>query len=456
MTDTDVIVIGAGLAGLVATVELGEAGRRVILLDQEPEVSLGGQAFWSFGGLFLVDSPEQRRLRIRDSPELALADWLDSAGFDRDDDTWPRRWAEAYVEFAAGEKRSWLHRLGVRFFPVVQWAERGGGSATGHGNSVPRFHVTWGTGPGLLEPFVQRAKDLVGAGLLAFKPRHRVTELITEGGAVSGVRGELLEASPVQRGEPSTRNVTGDFQLTAQSVIVTSGGIGANHDLVREHWPARLGKPPVHMLTGVPDHVDGAMLNIAAAAGGNLINLDRMWHYPEGLHNHTPIWSHHGIRILSGPTPLWLDATGTRLPAPLFPGFDTLGALQHIGRSGHDHSWFLLNQRTIGTEFALSGSEQNPDLTGRSVRRVLRRALPGAVSPVEAFQRHGRDFVVATNLLELAAGMNRLVDTDLVDAAALREQVAARDLQLATGLGKDAQLAAINAAWERVAQERGL
>lgn len=446
MTDTDIIVIGAGLAGLVATVELGEAGRRVILLDQESEASLGGQAFWSFGGLFLVNSPEQRRLRIRDSAELALADWLNSAGFDRDDDTWPRRWAEAYVEFAAGEKRSWLHRLGVRFFPVVQWAERGGESATGHGNSVPRFHVTWGTGPGLLEPFVQRVSELVTGGLVTFNPRHRVTGLLTEQGTVTGVRGELLEPSPTQRGEPSSRSVTGDFQLTAQAVVVAAGGIGANHDLVRKYWPARLGKPPARLLSGVPDHVDGAMLNIASAAGGNLINLDRMWHYPEGLHNHMPLWSHHGIRILSGPTPLWLDAAGTRLPAPLFPGFDTLGALEHIGRSDHDHSWFLLNQRTMGIEFALSGSEQNPDLTGRSVRRVLRRALPGAVSPVEAFQRHGRDFVVAPNVPDLAAGMNRLTGADLIDTRTLREQVVARDLQVGTRLGKDAQLAAVAAA----------
>src|ERR1700709_2040244 len=154
MTDADVIVIGGGLAGLVATAELADAGRSVILLEQEPEQSLGGQAFWSFGGLFLVNSPEQRRLRIKDSHELALQDWLGTAGFDRDTDYWPRRWAEAYVDFAAGEKRSWLHQQGMRFFPVVGWAERGGYLATGHGNSAPRFHVTWGTGPGVLGPFI--------------------------------------------------------------------------------------------------------------------------------------------------------------------------------------------------------------------------------------------------------------------------------------------------------------
>ena len=164
--DTDVIVVGAGLAGLAATAELAGAGTRVILLDQEPETALGGQAFWSFGGLFLVDSPEQRRMGIHDSAELALQDWMGSAGFDRAEDFWPRRWAEAYIDFASGEKRSWLHSLGIRWFPVVGWAERGGYLATGHGNSAPRFHVTWGTGPGVLAPFEQRVRAAASVGSL--------------------------------------------------------------------------------------------------------------------------------------------------------------------------------------------------------------------------------------------------------------------------------------------------
>jgi predicted oxidoreductase len=446
--DADVIVVGAGLAGLVATAELADAGRRVILLDQEPEASLGGQAFWSFGGLFLVNSPEQRRLRIRDSAELALADWLGSAGFDREEDRWPRRWAEAYVDFAAGEKRAWLAGQGVKLFPVVQWAERGGYLATGHGNSVPRFHVTWGTGPGVLEPFVRRVREAADQGLVTLRFRHRVTGLTTTDGTVDGVHGEVLAASDVERGTASSREATGEFLLRAQAVIVTSGGIGGNHDLVRQNWPERYGKPPRTMISGVPDHVDGMMLGVVTAAGGNLINPDRMWHYPEGIHNYAPIWSRHGIRILSGPTPLWLDAHGHRLPAPLFPGFDSLGALEAIGRSGYDHSWFLLNRRIIEREFALSGSEQNPDLTGRSVRQVLRRALPGAVGPVQEFVRQGKDFLVRADLPSLVKAMNALTGEDLVDPAALAAEVTARDLQVATGLGKDAQVTAIRAARE--------
>ncbi|WP_431677870.1 FAD-binding dehydrogenase [Kitasatospora sp. KL5] len=444
--DADVIVIGAGLAGLVATAELAEAGRRVILLDQEPAASLGGQAHWSFGGLFLVDSPEQRRMRIRDSRDLAWQDWLGTAGFDRPEDEWPRRWAEAYVDFAAGEKRAWLHERGVRFFPVVGWAERGGLTATGPGNSVPRFHITWGTGPGLVEPFARRVKAAAGKGLVDFRFRHRVTGLSATGGSLDTVSGEILAPSTVQRGESSSREVTGSFELRAQAVIVASGGIGGNHELVRKAWPARLGTPPERMLSGVPAHVDGLMLGIAGDAGGHLINGDRMWHYTEGIENWDPIWPMHGIRILPGPSSLWLDARGRRLPVPLFPGFDTLGTLEHIMTTGHDHTWFVLTQKIIEKEFALSGSEQNPDLTGKSIKGVLGRALPGATGPVEAFKKHGVDFVVADTLDELVRGMNAKTPEALIDAAELRREVEARDREMANPFSKDLQVTAVHGA----------
>ena len=442
----DVVIVGAGLAGLVAAAELADAGRRVIVVDQEPEASLGGQAHWSFGGLLLVDSPEQRRLRVRDSHDLALSDWLGSAGFDRDEDGWPRRWAEAYVAFAAGEKRSWLHAQGMRWFPVVGWAERGGYTATGHGNSVPRFHVTWGTGPGVLAPFVRRVREAQKTGRVELRFRHRVTELATTGGTVTGVRGELLEPSGVERGVASSRTATRAFEIDAQATIVTSGGIGANHELVRRNWPARLGTPPARMLSGVPDHVDGLMIGVAERAGGRVINRDRMWHYPEGIINWSPVWSRHGIRILSGPSPLWLDAHGRRLPAPLFPGFDSLGALQHILARGHEHSWFVLTQKMIEKEFALSGSEQNPDLTGKSVRQVLGRVLPGAPGPVEAFKQKGPDFIVERDLSALVRRMNALAGDDLVDGPALEREIRARDAQLDNPFGKDAQVVAIRGA----------
>ncbi|SHM59038.1 FAD-binding dehydrogenase [Cryptosporangium aurantiacum] len=443
--DADVIVVGGGLAGLVAAAEVADAGRSVILLDQEPEASLGGQAFWSFGGLFLVDSPEQRRMGIRDSHELAWQDWLGTAGFDRheDEDLWARRWAEAYVDFASGEKRAWLREQGIGLFPLVNWAERGGYDATGHGNSVPRFHLTWGTGPGVIAPFVRRVR---ASSRVTLRFRHRVDLLLTDDGSVTGVAGSILAPSDVRRGEPSSREVVGDFALRAQTVIVTAGGIGGNHDLVRQNWPARLGEPPKSMLTGVPAHVDGRMVGITESAGGRVVNRDRMWHYTEGITNWDPIWPGHGIRILPGPSSLWLDATGKRLPVPLFPGFDTLGTLTHLARSGHDHSWFLLTQKIIEKEFALSGSEQNPDLTGKDVRLLLQRVRPGAPAPVEAFKRHGVDFVVADRLPELVAGMNKLTDTPLLDAADIERQVLARDREMANPFTKDLQITALRGA----------
>jgi predicted oxidoreductase len=439
--DTDVIVVGAGLAGLVAATEIAEAGKRVVVVDQEGEQSLGGQAFWSFGGLFLVDSPEQRRLGIKDSYDLALQDWMGTAGFDRDDDHWPKRWAEAYVAFAAGEKREWLRAMGHRIFPVVGWAERGGYDAMGHGNSVPRFHVTWGTGPGLVEPFARRAREAQGNGLLTFRFRHRVDTLMMTNGAVDGVSGAVLEPDSVERGKSSSRKVVGDFSLRGQAVIVASGGIGGNHDLVRQNWPSRLGAPPKFMISGVPEHVDGRMIGITEAAGARLINRDRMWHYVEGIRNWNPIWPRHGIRILPGPSSMWFDASGQRLPAPLFPGSDTLGQLEYIMGTGYDYSWFILTQSIIKKEFALSGSEQNPDLTGKSWRMTIKRATnKGAPAPVEAFKQHGADFIVRDNLGDLVGAMNTLAGSDLLRHDHIKAQIEARDREITNPYVKDAQV----------------
>ena len=439
--EADVIVVGAGLAGLVAATEIAAAGKRVVVVDQEGEQSLGGQAFWSFGGLFLIDSVEQRRLGIKDSYDLAHQDWMGTAGFDREEDLWPRRWAEAYLAFAAGEKRSWLRAIGHRIFPVVGWAERGGYDAMGHGNSVPRFHVTWGTGPGIVEPFERLAREAEKSGLLTFKFRHRVDAFTTQNGSVDGISGAILETDPVERGQSSSRKVIGEFTLRAQAVIVASGGIGGNHDLVRQNWPARLGPPPTNMISGVPEHVDGRMIGITEAAGARLINRDRMWHYVEGILNWSPIWPRHGIRILPGPSSMWFDATGKRLPSPLFPGSDTLGQLEYILSTGHDYSWFVLTQSIIKKEFALSGSEQNPDLTGKSWLMTARRATnKGAPAPVEAFKIHGADFIVRNNFADLVTAMNALAGSDLLKADDIKAQIEARDREIGNAYAKDTQI----------------
>jgi len=448
--EADVVVVGAGLAGLVAAAELGDRGRRVILLDQEGPQTLGGQAHWSLGGLFMVDTPEQRRMGIRDSRALAHLDWMGSAQFDRDEDAWPRRWAEAYLEFAGGEMRGWLHGMGMRWFPVVGWAERGGAYAAGHDNSVPRFHVTWGTGPGVVAPFAARVRAHAEAGRIALRFRHQVDRIEMRDGVARGVSGTVLAPDEAPRGAETNRDPAGEFAVRAGSVIVTSGGIGGNFELVRKAWPHdRLGAPPRHMVAGVPAHVDGRMIAIAEAAGGHVINGDRMWHYTEGLRNWNPIWPDHGIRILPGPSSMWFDALGQRLAPPCLPGFDTLSTLRRILSTGHDYSWFILTQKVIEKEFALSGSKQNPDLSSGKWAEVIRARLPArgrAPAPVEAFKKHGFDFVVANTLEELVAGMNRLAPEVMLETPALEAQIAARDAQVANPFTKDAQITAILAA----------
>jgi hypothetical protein len=440
--DADVIVVGAGLAGLVAAAEVADAGRTVILLDQEGEQSLGGQAFWSLGGLFFVDSPEQRRLGIHDSRDLALRDWMNTATFDRAEDYWPRKWAEAYVDWASGEKRAWLHKMGMRWFPAVGWAERGAGGASGPGNSVPRFHVTWGTGPGVVEPFERRVREHERAGRIHFRFRHRVRRLLITNGTVHGVHGETLQPSRAARGVTSARVADGEFEFNAQAVIVASGGIGGNHELVRRYWPKdRLGACPAFMVSGVPEHVDGMMQLATKDAGAHLINPDRMWHYTEGVRNWNPIWPNHGIRILPGPSSLWLDPSGERLPFPNIPGADTLGTLRHITTRGYPYTWFLLNRAIIRKEFALSGSEQNPDLTGRSILMTLKRVGKRVQAPVQAFMDKGADFVVRESLRDLVAGMNALIGEEQVDYATVERVVRDRDAQVRNAAGKDPQLA---------------
>ncbi|KJL39879.1 FAD-binding dehydrogenase [Microbacterium trichothecenolyticum] len=444
---TDILVIGWGLAGLVATAEAVAAGKRVTIVDQEPRSNLGGQAWWSFGGLFFIDSPEQRRLGIHDSLELARQDWFGNAGFDREEDLWPRRWAEAYLQFAHEEKRAWLREKGVGFFPIVGWAERGGYTATGPGNSVPRFHITWGTGPGIVAPFQAAVEAGEADGRVTILPRHRVTSLTVAGGVVTGAAGAVLAPSGAARGVASSREVVDAFEITADATIVSSGGIGGNHDLVRQWWPERLGTPPATMVTGVPAYVDGSMQPVSEAAGARLINGDRMWHYVEGIQNWDPIWPDHGIRILPGPSSVWLDATGNRLPVPLFPGFDTLGTLAHLRATGHDHSWFVLSQKIIEKEFTLSGSEQNPDLTGKDVKLLAKSRLgKGAAGPVQAFMDHGADFVVRDNLDDLIAGMQSLPGGDALDADRVRFEVEARDREIDNDFTKDAQIAMLRSA----------
>lgn len=455
------IIVGAGLSGLVAAYEAQKAGKKVLVLDQENRSNLGGQAFWSLGGLFYVDSPEQKLMGVKDSEELAWRDWSNSAQFEDTtpggNDYWPAQWGREYVRFAATEKRDYMKALGLNVLPTIGWAERGSGDASGHGNSVPRFHLSWGTGPEVVrvfrEPLLQAEKE----GRVTFAFRHQVDELIVEPGEdgkdrVVGVRGSVLSAcDELGRGVASPREVVDTFEYRADAVAVTSGGIGGNLDLVRRSWPTeRWGGCPEDMVTGVPAHVDGRMIGISESAGASTVNTDRMWHYTEGMFNWDPVWPNHGIRIIPGPSSMWFDATGDRLPTNLFPGADNLGSLSHIGRTGHGYSWFVLDQTIADKEYIFSGSEQNPDLTDKSFKKLAGKVGPGTHVAVQNFMDHGEDWVIADDLDTLVEKMNELTGASgnsgdgsgapLIDAGHLRAQVEDRDSQLDNKFSKDAQV----------------
>ncbi|CAO1613500.1 unnamed protein product [Jaminaea pallidilutea] len=443
-----VIIVGGGLAGLVAAYEITKAKQRVIIVDQENEANLGGQAFWSLGGIFLIDSPEQRRGGIKDSLELARRDWYNSAQWDRldDQDVWAKKWADAYLEFAAGNKREYLRQLGIGYLPSTGWAERGVWTASGHGNSVPRFHLTWGTGPAIVKAFADPVLAAQKEGLVEFRYRHQVDAITTDAsGRVTGVHGSVLEPDDAARGVASSRKVVGDFQLKGRAVLVSSGGIGGNVELVKKLWPKDRfhGRVPEHWVVGVPAHVDGRMIGITEEAGARTVNNDRMWHYTEGLKNWNSIWPDHGIRVITGPSSLWLDATGKRLPPPCLPSADTLATLKYICSTGYDHTWMVLNRSIALKEFALSGSEQNSDFTNKSIVGVLKRLVWGSQHIVD-FQEKGEDWVTADNIEELVKGMNAIVERDnrgpKVELSKVKDEVEIRDAQLDHAFSKDVQM----------------
>lgn len=443
----NIFIIGSGLSGLVAATELIKKGHKVTMLDQEARQAMGGQAYWSFGGLFLVNSKIQRRLGVKDSYELALNDWFGTAQFDRleTEDYWSKKWAEAYVHFATYEKESYLKSMGIKLTPMLGWAERGGSLASGHGNSVPRFHITWGTGPGLINPFIDYVLKKEKEGQFRFLSRHQVTHIDIQNNQIKGISGNILEPSDVNRGEASSREIIDTFAYDVDDLVISTGGIGANHDMIKKNWPKRLGPPPNYMIQGVPDSTDGKMIELTETLGVNIVNKDRMWHYTEGIHNYSPIWTNHGIRIIPGPSSIWLDAKGSRMSTPDFPGFDTLHSLETITKTGYDYSWFVLTEDIIKKEFAMSGSEQNPDITNKDIKLLIKERLKSNVTgPVNAFLEKGEDFVVADNLETLVERMNQLTKEDLLDYHQIKAEIESRDLQINNKFMKDPQVASIH------------
>jgi predicted oxidoreductase len=423
----DVVVVGAGIAGLVTALELLDRGRDVLLLDRCEPQELGGLAREAFGGLFVVDSPEQRRGGIRDSYELALDDWVRTADFDAGDE-WPRRWAEQYVRIANEEIRDWLRRRKIAVFPVVNWAERG---VFADGNSVPRFHLAWGTGKRLVDAVWQAIEEHPRRRALELRFRNRVTKLIEEDGAVAGVEGV-----------DESRNDSG-FEIRARAVVMASGGIGGNLDRVRKEWPRELGSPPEHMLMGSHYYADGAMHDEVERIGGNVTNLSRMWNYGDAVHHPRPRRPLHGLKLIPPRSGLFMDPTGKRYgPRPVIPTFDAHDALTTLARQDKNYGWLICNWKIAVRELDVSGSQHNPNIRERRLFRFLLSVLTGKPGLVRHFVNECQDFVTAGSVPELARKMNELTGDHSVDADLLEREIGRYDATIDRGkaLWNDDQL----------------
>ena len=411
----DVVIVGAGLAGLVVALELLEQlppGRRIILLDRCQPEEVGGLAREAFGGMFMVDTPEQRRSGIRDSVALALEDWLRVAEF-TDADHWPRRWAEEYVARARDEVGGWLRGHGVRFFPVVNWAERG---AYGDGNSVPRFHLTWGCGKALVDAVWAAIRHHPTRTRLEIRFATRVVELVGDAERVSGVR--------LESGE----------ELGAEQVVIAAGGVGGNLDIVRRNWPAELGRPPREILMGSHYYADGALHEEVQRIGGNVTHIARMWNYADAVRHPRPRRPLHGLKLIPPRSGLVLDPSGRRYgPVPLMPTFDAHYALRRMCEDERGYYWMICNWRIARRELDVSGAEHNPHLREKRLIRFLLSVLLGKPTLVRHFLEHCPDFVSANSLDELAARMRELTGDDALDPGRLRWEVEHYDATIARG-----------------------
>ncbi|HVR05874.1 MAG TPA: FAD-binding dehydrogenase [Solirubrobacteraceae bacterium] len=457
MDEPDVIVVGAGLAGLVCTLELLRGGQRVLLLDRCHPQEVGGLAREAFGGMFMVDSPEQRRSRIRDDERLALEDWLRIADFEPED-RWPRRWAEQYVTRARDDVGGWLRTLGVKFFPVVNWAERGN---FGDGNSVPRFHLTWGTGKALVQAVWEGIQSDPRRPALEVRFETRVTGLVLSGegrvvgcrvvdegdgrlrgrgggrGAQSAGRAGLARGRDPQAGADEDGAGADAAELRAsRAVVIAAGGIGGNPEIVRREWPASLGGPPRSLLMGSHPYADGAMHEEVRRVGGGVTHLSRMWNYADAVRHPEPQRENHGVKLIPPRSGVMLDPDGRRYgPVPVMPTFDAYAALERMCEDERKYSWLICNWKIARRELDVSGSQHNPHLRERRVVPFLLGVLLGKPRLVRHFVEGSPDFVTAAKLPELAQAMNGVTGEAAIDAEVLATEIGRYDDSIARGRG---------------------
>ncbi len=443
--DPDVIVVGAGIAGLVSTLELLRGGHRVLLLDRCTPRELGGLAREAFGGMFMVDSPEQRRSRIPDSEQLALEDWLRIAELEPEDE-WPRRWAEQFVTRARDDVGGWLRTLGVRFFPVVNWAERGN---FGDGNSVPRFHLTWGTGKALVEAVWGAIERDPHRAALEVRFGARVSELLVEDGRVVGCRVEAEDygrldgrrgGKQAQRADAASGAPAADTSYEARAskaVVIAAGGIGGNAELVRREWNTEVfGSPPRRLLMGSHPYADGAMHEEVGRIGGNVTHLSWMWNYPDAVRHPHPQRADHGLKLIPPRSGVMLDPDGRRYgPTAVMPTFDAYAALERMCEDERKYSWLLCNWKIAKRELDVSGSQHNPHLRERRAVRFLLGVLLGKPRQLRHFLDGSPDFVEAPTLPELARKMNEVTGEAAIDAEVLAGEIGRYDANIARGRG---------------------
>lgn len=408
------VVVGAGIAGIVCALELLEQGRQVLMLDRDKPEKLGGLARESFGGMFAVDTPEQRRAGIRDTPEQALADWQAFAQFD-EAAVWPQRWARAYVGHCTPEMYWWLRGKGIKYFPVPNWVERG---LFTPGNSFPRFHIVWGTGEVLTTTLIAKLQPHLQSGRLEIRFGQRVEGLLSHAGQVNGCHG-VDEAG----GQP--------FEARAQVVVVAAGGINGDMDRVRANWHADWGRPPEVILNGSHRYADGRVHDAAHAVGAQLTHLDKMWNYAAGVHHYASTKPHAGLSLVPPKSALWLNWRGERIgPQPLVSGYDTRDLVTQICKQDRQYSWQVLNHKIALKELAVSGAEHNPSVRDQSWPRFLRDILRGNRWLLDTLIDKCQDFVVAHSLPELVEKMNALQGDGAVELATVESVVRQYDAQL--------------------------
>jgi predicted oxidoreductase len=423
---SEVLIIGGGIAGITTALDLLKTGKQVLLLDRDEEAAFGGLARESFGGMFFVDSPEQRRQGIRDSADLALRDWRSFAEFGAGD-IWPRAWAEAYVSRCTAEVRDWVNGYGVTFLPVVNWVERG---EFRPGNSVPRFHMVWGTGQGLADKLIAALRNHRNAGRLTMRFGHRVERLVMQDGRAAGAEG--VEENG---GTP--------FEARADVVVVASGGINGDLDRVRQNWHKDWRTPPATILNGSHRFADGRVHDAVATAGGTLTHLDKMWNYAAGVHHPRPRKPNHGLSLVPPRSALWLNWRGERIgPQPLVSGFDTRRLVTDICAQEKQYSWQIMNRKIALKELAVSGAEFNPSIRESNKLGFVRDIMLGNHWLVNEMTQNCPDFVTAATLPDLVDKMNALQGDQSVDLKAVEDAVASYDATIARGpsLMNDEQL----------------